>query len=119
LTTPPWVQVPGFAGPNWLQAVSDVHWLPSRSQVPIGGQFTGSVPGVVHGWLVMLHTPPVGGHWLSFAQAFPLLLHLPALGHPALLKHAVKPSEHKPGVQSVLAAHFLPAGLSQVPAVRH
>jgi len=53
---------------------------------------------------------------LSFEQLAPLLLHLPTLGHSALVKQTVAASEHSPDGQSWSEAHALTA-LLQVPFV--
>jgi hypothetical protein len=81
--TPPVLQTAplGASGPGmFAQSPLPVQVVPLTLQVPTLGQFTRSMPGVVQAMLVIAHTPPVGGHWLSLVQSAPLLLHFPTFG---------------------------------------
>ena len=119
--TPPVLHTAAFGGSGpgtFGQLAFVVHCAPLTVHLPIGGQLVRSAPGIVQAAFVMLHTPPVGGHWLSFAQAAPFVLHFPALGHSAFVLHSVTLSVQRPLPHCAAEAQAAPL-LLHVPFVRH
>jgi hypothetical protein len=115
----------GVSGPGWLGQAADtqlvlptghVHCPAVMLHLPTPGQFTGSTPGIVQAAFVIAQTPAVGGHWLSFAQAAPLVLHFPALGQSPFTKQWVASSVQSPLEQSWTAKQIRPV-LLHVPKV--